>query len=761
MFDVGGIDTPVDLPGRLGDSGCFDFFPHTFGTRKIDQRPDDDGHGHDDRSGADEKLPRALPHAPQNIAESRGAVGRHLEEKRLRPRAENEFVQRPSHGHGDGQADEVHGEQSEAGDARTVGRLDKGADHEHINRQARGTTHERRNKDRGQAGPRILDGAGGEHAGNGASVTRKHGHEAFAVQPAPSEHFVHKERAARHVARVFEERDEKEEDENLRKKDDHAADAADDAVDDEALQDRPAAEQRRDERLDRSNSLLDPPHERTGPRVDRLKDDKHHGDEDDQAPHAVGQHRIDAFGPRSLPFFRKLDRSRGEMPYVFVAEQSLGRKRLDTGGGENVARGGEQWRGIETPRDPRALEDGALSVEHDATQFAIGQRADTFFFQSVAQIGDGAADRLGPRHLGHASTFVDGAVDRFFQRVDPLTFRRHGAHDRHAEVARKKLRVDADSRFLRGVGHIERDDQRQTEVGDLRGEEKIAHQVRGIDHADDRIGRGFSSEMAGEKIEGDAFVGRGRGETVGSGQVDKFDAAAAALPRAGFFFHGDARIVPDLLPRAGQTVEERGFARVRIADQGNPQNGRGKRRGLRHFEMRGFSVHALDFHRGGIRFTQTEPHSVEFDFDRVAQRRDLHHLHGSAGQKPEGQEALEGGMVGRTGTNPSAFAGPQGGQRTSRAVHRADFSARCCAFCRAQTKTQPSMQRRRAMQPLSQRTMTGSHPERTSTSTPSRKPARRRCEAHSLSSSKETTRLAMCRGVEARLWMADFDMDLN
>jgi hypothetical protein len=86
-------------------------------------------------------------------------------------------------------------------------------------------------------------------------------------------------------------------------------------------------------------------------------------------------------------------------------------------------------------------------------------------------------------------------------------------------------------------------------------------------------------------------------------------------------------------------------------------------RGGRHGRQ-GVSVRAIDLDRSGVGFAQAEAHALELDFDRIAQGRDLHHLHKGAGEQTHGQQTLEGRVIGGTGTDPPAFAGPQRRQRT-------------------------------------------------------------------------------------------------
>ena len=71
-----------------------------------------------------------------------------------------------------------------------------------------------------------------------------------------------------------------------------------------------------------------------------------------------------------------------------------------------------------------------------------------------------------------------------------------------------------------------------------------------------------------DHLERDLLVGRGRRQAVGAGQVDDRDRAAVRQARqADLALDRDAGVVGDLLARAGEQVEERGLAAVRVADQ--------------------------------------------------------------------------------------------------------------------------------------------------------------------------------------------------
>ena len=69
--------------------------------------------------------------------------------------------------------------------------------------------------------------------------------------------------------------------------------------------------------------------------------------------------------------------------------------------------------------------------------------------------------------------------------------------DTHAtQTTREELGVDAESLFFGDVSLVEDDDHRTAELGDLRGEEEIAEQVRRVDDQHHRVRAAISGDVA-------------------------------------------------------------------------------------------------------------------------------------------------------------------------------------------------------------------------------------------------------------------------
>ena len=85
-----------------------------------------------------------------------------------------------------------------------------------------------------------------------------------------------------------------------------------------------------------------------------------------------------------------------------------------------------------------------------------------------------------------------------------------------------------------------------------------------------RSGAASVASAAKHDVAGDLLVRAATAQRVGAGQIDQVNAAARRrLQHAGFAFDGDAGVVRNLLPAAGQRVEQGGLAAVGGADERN------------------------------------------------------------------------------------------------------------------------------------------------------------------------------------------------
>ena len=149
-------------------------------------------------------------------------------------------------------------------------------------------------------------------------------------------------------------------------------------------------------------------------------------------------------------------------------------------------------------------------------------------------------------------------------------------HDRHAEVAFESGDVDFQAEIFRDIHHVESDDDGDAEVEELRRQIQVAFEVRRIDDRDDQVRLVLA--VAENDVDGQHLVGAAGREAVGAGQIDDVERAPVMPTDSLLRLDGDAGIVADALVHAGELVEQRRLAGVRIADEGD-----GERLGESHW----------------------------------------------------------------------------------------------------------------------------------------------------------------------------------
>ena len=379
---------------------------------------------------------------------------------------------------------------------------------------------------------------------------------------------VEDEGGARHVATVLQQADEEEQHQDLREKDDHAPDPADDTVDQQAFQ-LPLRHDIGDEIPERPDAGVDHVHERHRELEDAVEEQAHHPAKRAQAPDRMQQHMIETVGPAP--------------PVGIEAVQALPQDLAD----ERVAL-----------RDDFTAPAGDLAVEALAPEFQARDRRPQGELLEAVFIRRERETRLGQRELrGHArplergGQFAGGFLDQFRHLHDRPRLRQVGAselqaqiddplvpmgldrHHRHAEFPCHAFGVDPHPATARDVDHVQADHGREAQLDDLRDQVEVALEIARIDQTKDDVRRTLPGNAAEKKINQDPLVRRTRMQAVGSRQVDDPERLAMlGKGRPLLPLDGHPGVVPDLLAQSGQGVEDGRLATVGIAQQGHRRN---------------------------------------------------------------------------------------------------------------------------------------------------------------------------------------------
>ncbi len=156
-------------------------------------------------------------------------------------------------------------------------------------------------------------------------------------------------------------------------------------------------------------------------------------------------------------------------------------------------------------------------------------------------------------------------VDHLFQHADAVGAGGDHRYYRAAEARRQRGDVDIDMLAFGDVEHVQRHDAGDAQLQQLQRQVEVALQVGGVDHVDQQIGVAAQNVVAGDLLIERGLL-RDGGEGVGAGQIDQPHVGLRGGEMAFFAFDRHARPVADPLACAGQLVEQRGFAGVRVTD---------------------------------------------------------------------------------------------------------------------------------------------------------------------------------------------------
>ena len=174
-------------------------------------------------------------------------------------------------------------------------------------------------------------------------------------------------------------------------------------------------------------------------------------------------------------------------------------------------------------------------------------------------VREGVFHRAG-EFVGRDGLPVLCRVHRRLRRlVDARALQRGDRHDGTSDLTGELLHVDLVTVLRHDVHHVDRADDRDAELRELRGQIEVSLEVRAVDDIEDGV-RLLADQIVPRD---DLFEGVG-GQGINARQVG--DGHAVVFFELAFLlFHRDARPVPHELVRAGEGVEQGRFAAVRVA----------------------------------------------------------------------------------------------------------------------------------------------------------------------------------------------------
>ena len=121
--------------------------------------------------------------------------------------------------------------------------------------------------------------------------------------------------------------------------------------------------------------------------------------------------------------------------------------------------------------------------------------------------------------------------------------------------------------FLRVVAHVEGEQHRDMQFGQLRGEVETAPGNRAVDHIQYEI-----DSRAGQLPEHHLLFRRTGGERIDARQIDQIDFHAVQYKAARLALHRHAGVVSDMLACASERIENTSFSTVWIARQADSEH---------------------------------------------------------------------------------------------------------------------------------------------------------------------------------------------
>ena len=165
------------------------------------------------------------------------------------------------------------------------------------------------------------------------------------------------------------------------------------------------------------------------------------------------------------------------------------------------------------------------------------------------------------------------------QRREATATYRHRFNNGYTQCAGELFCIQLQAITLGKIDHVQRDHRRQALRNQLERKAQMVIEIAGIQHNDKRVRTAMALQISQHHIAGNGFIKAIGIEAIRTRQVDHLHGLAVVKRRPPrFALNRYAGIIRNLLPCAGQRIEQRTFAGIGVPDKGN--EGRHLRHGL-------------------------------------------------------------------------------------------------------------------------------------------------------------------------------------
>ena len=286
-------------------------------------------------------------------------------------------------------------------------------------------------------------------------------------------------------------------------------------------------------------------------------DEEHHDDKDRKAEDAVRDDLVDLLGRGEL-LGRLHDagvHDAGDPLVAVRGDDGLGVVLTGLLDGLDV-----DLEGLELGvREAERLDGGGVALEDLDGKPAV-ERGLALAGDASLDLGEGGLDLVGEHaHRSGGLAGLAGLDGELHELVGVLLAQGGDLDHLAAQLAGQGVDVDLVAALLEQVKHVEAEHDGQAALEDLRGEIEVALEVRRVNEVDDG-----ARAVLDEVVARDDLLGRVRRERVDAGKVGEGD--GLVTPPVGLLLlDRDAGPVAHVAVRAGQGVEQRGLAAVRVA----------------------------------------------------------------------------------------------------------------------------------------------------------------------------------------------------